>query len=63
LNKIENKRLQTKEQTGQENHGNHGNLLDDDNPEINQQPLQLTQYVPPPPKKKNVKQKLGRWCN
>jgi len=34
-------------------------LLDDDIPEMSQQPLTPTQYIPPP--KKGVTQKLGRW--
>jgi len=48
-------------------------LLDDDIPEIGQQPLQLTQYVPPvslpKPKPKQSKpyqsfiQKMGDWFN
>jgi len=37
-------------------------LLDDDIPEISQQPLQPTQYVPPPlPKKEGLTQKFRRW--
>jgi len=35
-------------------------LLDDNIPEMGQQPLKPTQYVPPP-KKEGVTQKLGRW--
>jgi len=35
-------------------------LLGDDIPEMSQQPLKPTQYVPPP-KKEGVTQKLGRW--
>ena len=35
-------------------------LLDDNIPEMSQQPLKPTQYVPPP-KKEGVTQKLGRW--
>ena len=35
-------------------------LLDDNIPEMSQQPLKPTQYVPPP-KKGGVTQKLGRW--
>ena len=38
-------------------------LLDDDIPEMSQQPLQPSQYVPPPPRKKGVTQKLRRWSD
>ena len=44
-------------------------LLDDDIPEMGQQPLQPTQYVPPPKKEeitqklRGVKQKLRRWLD
>ena len=37
-------------------------LLDDDIPEMSQQPLKPTQYDPPP-KKEGVTQKLGRWLD
>ena len=44
-------------------------LLDDDIPEMSQQPLQPTQYVPPPKKEgviqklRGVAQKLRRWLD
>jgi len=38
-------------------------LLDDDIPEMSQQPLQPTQYVPPPPRREGVTQKLRRWLD
>ena len=40
-------------------------LLDEDSPElrIESKPLQPTQYVPPPPGREGVKQKLRRWGN
>ena len=33
-------------------------LLDEDIPELSQKPLQQTQYVPPPPRRERVTQKL-----
>ena len=38
-------------------------LLDDDIPEMSQEPLQPTQYVLPPPRREGVTQKLRRWGN
>jgi len=39
-------------------------LPDDDIPEMTQQPLQPTEYVPtPPPRGRTFKQKLARWGN
>jgi len=38
-------------------------LLDEDIPELSQKPLQPTQYVPPPPRREGLKQKLRRWGN
>ena len=37
-------------------------LLDDDIPEMSQQPLQPIQYVPPP-KKEGVTRQMGRWLD
>jgi len=37
-------------------------FLDDDIPEMSQQPLKPTQYDPPP-KKEGVTQKIGRWLD
>jgi len=37
-------------------------LLDDDIPEMSQQPLKPTQCVPPP-KKEGVKRQMGRWLD
>ena len=37
-------------------------LLDDDIPEMSQQPLKPTQYVPPP-KKEGVTRQMGRWLD
>ena len=42
-------------------------LLDDDIPELSQQPLQPTQYIPPlptpPPRGRRFREKLGRWLD
>jgi len=38
-------------------------LLDEDIAKMSQKPLQPTQYVPPPPRREGVTQKLGRWAN
>jgi len=35
-------------------------LLDDDIPEMSQQPLKPTQYVPPPPRREVVTRQMGR---
>jgi len=47
------------------NRNNNRSLLDSDNPEINQQPLHPTHYVPPPlaSKKEVLTQKLSKWGN
>ena len=37
-------------------------LLDEDIPEMSQQPLKPTQYVPPP-KKEGVTRQMGRWLD
>jgi len=40
-------------------------LLDDDIPELSQQPLQPTEYIPPlptpPPRERKFRETLGRW--
>ena len=38
-------------------------LLDDDIPEMSQQPLKPTQYVPPPPRREVVTRQMGRWLD
>jgi len=38
-------------------------LLDEDIPKMSQKPLHPTQYVPPPPRREDVTQKLRRWAN
>jgi len=42
-------------------------LIDDDIPELRQQPLQPTAYIPllptPPPRGRRFREKLGRWGN
>jgi len=38
-------------------------LPDEDIPKMSQKPLQPTQYVPPPPRREGVTQKLRRWAN
>jgi len=40
-----------------------GSLLDEDIPKMDQQPLQSTQYTPPPPRREGITQKLRRWGN